>query len=340
MKLKFYTASLLTILTGISLAHAQVLPQAAYIQPRADKSVLTDVIQTAQGFVVAGERGHILTSADGMTWQQAAVPVQANLNSVYFIDGQQGWAVGHDVSILHTADAGKSWQIQKFAPDLDKPLFDIVFQDEKNGLAIGAYGLTLRTVDGGSTWVQEYHDELANPDDQAVLAELKQTDPQAFQDEVNSVLPHLNRMINTDSALYLVGEGGLFATSRDFGKSWQRHESFYQGSLFGIARSKAGTLVVAGLRGHAFVSRDDGQTWQQLDVGVSATFNSVTATDDGFLLAGNSGNLLLSRDDARTFTAVAQVDGKAVLNALKTNDKIIVVSEMGIRHNDVTAGKR
>ncbi len=340
MKLKLYTASLCLAFSVSSAIHAQVAPQAAYMQPRADKSILTDIIKTDAGYVVAGERGHILLSTDGATWQQAKVPVQSNLNSVFFVNNQQGWAVGHDVTILHTTNGGQEWQLQKFAPELDKPLFDIVFKNGSEGLAIGAYGLTLRTQDAGATWVQEYHAELANVDDQAVLNELKTSDPAAFEEEANSVLPHLNRIVRVGETLHMVGEGGLYARSNDFGKSWQRHESFYQGSLFGIARGSTGTLVVVGLRGHAFVSRDDGQTWQPLSLQVAATFNSVTATQDGFVISGNSGSLLVSKDDAVSFDAIQQPDGKAVLNALRDAERLITVTEVGIRQNEVTAGKK
>lgn len=340
MKLKLYSAPFV-LAVGLSCAiHAQVAPQAAYMQPRADKSILTDIIKTDTGYVVAGERGHILLSTDGLAWKQAKVPAQSNLNSVYFFNNQQGWAVGHDVTILHSMNGGQDWQLQKFAPELDKPLFDIVFKNEKQGLAVGAYGLTLRTDDGGVTWVQEYHAELANVDDQAVLNELKTADPAAFEEEANSVLPHLNRIVKSGETLYLVGEGGLFARSDDFGRTWQRHESFYQGSLFGIARGTTGTLVVVGLRGHAFVSRDDGQTWQPLSLNIAATFNSVTATTNGFVISGNSGSLLVSQDDAASFQAIKQPDGKAVLNAYRDDDRVIAVTEVGIRQNEVTAGTK
>ncbi len=340
MKLKFYTVTLAAALVCSYTAGATIAPQAAYMEPRVTMSVLTDVIQTSAGFVAVGERGHILLSTDGKQWQQSKVPVQSNLNSVFFLNEKQGWAVGHDVTILHTNDGGLTWELQKFVPELDKPLFDIVFQDEQNGIAVGAYGLMFRTHDAGKSWTQEYHAEIANADDFAALQELKQTDEAAFLEEVTSVLPHINRILLDGQLMYMVGEGGLFAKSTDFGVTWQRLPEFYQGSLFGVAQSNQGMLMTAGLRGHAFISRDFGNSWQQVPLPSPATLNSVTATTDGFLLTGNSGSVFLSVDQGSTFTAIKQPDGKAVLNGLLLDGQLLLVTEVGIRQSDITAGKQ
>lgn len=340
MKLKFYTATFAASLVCSVAVNASISPQAAYMEPRVTSSILTDVVQTSAGFVIVGERGHILTSPDGKHWQQAAVPVQSNLNSVFFINEKQGWAVGHDVTILHTVDGGLTWQLQKFEPELDKPLFDVVFQDESNGIAVGAYGLMYRTKDSGKTWTQEYHAEIATPDDFASLQELKQTDEAAYQDEVASVLPHINRVLLDGQLMYMVGEGGLFAKSTDFGLTWQRAPEFYHGSLFGVAQNNQGVLMTVGLRGHAFISRDFANSWQQVSLPSPATLNSVTPTHDGFLLTGNSGSVFLSQDQGNTFTAIKQPDGKAVLNGLMLDGQLLLVTEVGVRQSDAMAGKQ
>lgn len=339
MKLKFYTATFVTTLLCSGLVSAEITPQAAYIEPRVTASILTDIVRTSAGFIIVGERGHILISADGETWQQAQVPVQSSLNSVFFVNEKQGWAVGHDVTILHTVDGGQTWQLQNFQPELDKPLFDIVFQDDLNGVAVGAYGLMYRTSDSGKTWVLEYHAELANADDFAALQELKETDEAGYQEEVSSVLPHLNRMLVDGQQMYVVGEGGLFAKSTDFGRTWQRSPEFYHGSLFGIAQNSHGVLMTVGLRGHAFISRDFGNSWQQVALPSPATLNSASATTEGFLLTGNSGSVYLSSDQGSTFSSVKQPDGKAVLNGLLIDGKLLLVTEVGVRHSDLMAGK-
>jgi photosystem II stability/assembly factor-like uncharacterized protein len=316
-----------------SPALAQTEPQAAYQLPRAVHSVLTDIVPVGNKFwMAAGERGHILQSLDGQTWQQMPVPSQSNLNSIYFADANHGWAVGHDASILHSKDGGASWQIQQFLPELDKPLFDIYFKDPLHGIAVGAYGMFYRTSDAGKTWTNEFHLELASADDQQLLAELKETDPEGFAAEMSSVLPHFNRLFADGTTLYMVGEAGFFAKSNDFGLTWQRQSEFYNGSLFGITRTKALSLIAVGLRGHVFRSIDQGMSWQQIEVPSPSTLNSVINDQNGRVyLLGNAGTLLFSDDDGLTFAEMNQQDGKAILNAVVIADQLVLATEAGIK---------
>ena len=65
--------------------------------PLASKSLLLDITKVGDRKLAAvGEHGHILLSSDAVNWQQANVPVQTTLTSVFFIYEQLGWAVGHD----------------------------------------------------------------------------------------------------------------------------------------------------------------------------------------------------------------------------------------------------
>jgi photosystem II stability/assembly factor-like uncharacterized protein len=329
------------ILSGLGLccllwpaaAAEQDKPQAAYLLPRAVNSVMTDIIPVAdQFYMAAGERGHLLKSTDGLQWEQKPVPLNSNLTSVYFADAKHGWAVGHDASILHSHDGGESWQIQQYLPSLDKPLFDVVFLDAQQGIAVGAYGMFYRTHDGGKHWQTEFHPELASADDQMLLAELKETDPESYAAEAESVLPHFNRLYRDGQTLYMVGEAGFVAISQDFGISWQRLPEFYNGSLFAIARTPAKTLLVAGLRGHLFRSVDQGLQWQQIQLPSPATINSVSVSPDGAVYAtGNGGTLLVSRDDGQSFSAIPLDEGKAVMQIVAIGAQLVLATEAGIK---------
>ncbi len=320
------------LLTPVVAEAKQAEPQAAYQLPMAGKSLLTDIIDVQGAALVAvGERGHVLVSQDGEQWQQATVPVQANLNSVYFLTKQLGWAVGHDASILHSVDGGLNWQLQHFAPETDKPLFDIFFFDSQSGIAVGAYGLFYRTQDGGASWQQEFHTELLTEDEQDYLAELQDSDPELFAIEQGAILPHFNRLYADGNVLYMVGEAGFVAKSSDLGHSWTRLEAFYNGSLFDITRSAQMSLMAVGLRGHAFKSTDLGLTWQQLELPQSATINSAFSDAVGRLyLVGNAGSLLISHDDGVSFSDNSQANGKAIVNGLVWQDKLLLVTETGV----------
>ncbi|MBV2129813.1 WD40/YVTN/BNR-like repeat-containing protein [Arsukibacterium indicum] len=307
--------------------------KAAYMVPMADKSLLTDVQKVSNNFFVAvGERGHVLLSNNGTDWQQAAVPVQSMLTAVYFVDEQNGWAVGHDAVILNTRDGGNSWQLQQFLPEDDKPLLDVYFRDKQHGIAVGAYGLFYKTNDGGNSWQQELFIELAAEDDKEYLLDLQQSDPEIYRAELSSILPHFNRLFVDGNTVYMVGEAGFIAKSGDFGVSWQRLEEFYNGSLFDLHRTPDMSLLAVGLRGHVFRSEDNGQSWQQIELADSATLNSVFSDAGGNIyLAGNSGTLLQSEDDGLNFTERSQADGKAILNGVVHGNELLLVTEVGIK---------
>lgn len=320
------------LLVAVSPVHASDKPEAAYQLPLVANSVLTDIVRLANGhFVAVGERGHIIQSSDGANWQQTQVPVQASLNSVYFVDDSHGWAVGHDATILATIDGGNSWVLQQFLPELDKPLFDVFFKDRLNGFAVGAYGLFYATQDGGRSWQQVWHASFANAEDSQMLAELKETDPEGYQQELSSVLPHLNRLVMRNQTVYLVGEAGFWATSQDFGLSWQRQPEFYNGSLFAIEQTASGALIAAGLRGHAFRSIDNGQQWQPIALPSPATLNSVQTLGTEVWLFGNGGAIFHSTDDGVNFSLVPQTTGKAVLNGVPKGEDLLLVTETGIK---------
>ncbi len=329
----FCSLSLLGLLVQTSVAADVSSLPSSVKAPLASKSLLLDITDIAQEKLVAvGEHGHILLSTNGQEWQQANVPVQTTLTSVFFFGKQLGWAVGHDATILHTKDSGLTWQVQQYKPELEKPLLDIVFKSPLEGIAIGAYGLFFRTLDGGKTWQSEFHDEFLLPDDVDYLAELKQEDEEAYLDEASSILPHFNRLAIDGRTLYMVGEIGLIAKSNDFGANWQPFDEIYQGSFFDLARTQKGNLLVAGLRGHVFRSLQNGTPWQKRATGTTALINDIVLADNNriFLLA-NNGALLESVDDGLNYRLHIQKDGKALIAGVWFNGKLIVVSDVGIK---------
>jgi len=301
--------------------------------PLAAQSLLLDITLAGESRIVAvGERGHVLTSIDATTWQQANVPIQSTLTSVYFLNSLLGWAVGHDASILHTSDGGNNWHIQQYLPSLEKPLLDVLFKDKNNGIAVGAYGQFFRTIDGGKNWSTEFHDEFLLAEDAEYLNELKLEDEEVYLDERASILPHFNRLFRDGRTLYMVGEIGLIAKSNDFGKTWQSFEEIYQGSFFDVTRTREGTLLITGLRGNVFRSLQNGITWQGIKTGNVSSINSIVLGDNGTIyLLGNNGVFLISKDDGKTFISRTQDDGKPLIAGVWFNGKIIAVSDVGIK---------
>ncbi len=69
------------------------------------------------------------------------------------IVGTHVWIVGFPGIILHSSDAGVTWEEQ--AGGAKNALFAMDFVDDKTGWIVGRYGLVLHTKDGGATWTPQ-----------------------------------------------------------------------------------------------------------------------------------------------------------------------------------------
>lgn len=328
---KTIAAILTTLLIGS--AHAAMSPEPALMAPLAEKSLLLDIQNVSDSFLIAvGDRGHILKSFDGKSWSQSPVPIQSALTGVFFINAKLGWAVGHDASILRSTDGGNTWAIQQFLPSKEKPMLDVLFKDEQNGIAVGAYGMFYRTTNGGKTWEEQFHDEFLHVDDVDYLNDLRIEDEEAYYDERSSILPHFNRIVRDGRTLYLAGEMGLIAKSNDFGDTWETYNAIYQGSFFDMERTQKANLIVAGLRGNVFRSLRNGTPWQHIKTNTTALINDIVLTDDDrILLLGNNGALLISDNDGVDFRFRPEPDGKALIAGTWFKGLLVAVSEIGIK---------
>jgi photosystem II stability/assembly factor-like uncharacterized protein len=294
--------------------------QPAEIMPRAERALLLDAVQTQAGFFVAGERGHVLTSSDGRKWKQLPIPTRSALTSLATADGQV-WAGGHDGVILHSADNGQKWQVQRLDPyflepgtdpadrDLQQgaPILDVLFSDAQHGLAVGAYSLMLKTADGGATWTSVQ--ALPDTGDEGPAPEIVASDSGVFDaadlelgDEAN---PHFNAVARTASgALAVVGERGTFLRSRDDGVTWEKRDFPYGGSLFGVLAWEDDHILAYGMRGNVYESSDLGSTWTKVDSGVATNLlGGIALPDGGAVLVGSNGTVLTRNAGSSPFAA-------------------------------------
>lgn len=321
MKIPVRSALLLSLLSAvlpaISMAQDTPAPLAlnrpALMSPKAKNLALLAITRAGNRLVASGERGTVLYSDDGaLSWQQAAIPTNASLVALRFIDDKRGWAVGHMGLVLHTEDAGKTWvkqfdgiqaaqvaleaaqksgdekriaQAQALVADgPDKPFFDLCFLNEKTGFIVGAYNLAFRTDDGGKTW-QDWSPHIDNP--------------KGF---------HLYAMAKAGDSFYVVGEQGLLLRSDDNGQSFKAQPSPYKGTWFGLTPMRNGGLVLYGLRGNAFISQDKGKTWKALDTGLPVSISAAIELEDKRLvLANQAGQVLIGNADGTGLTALPKI---------------------------------
>ena len=299
---------------GATAEFRDPLDQPAAPSRLAATSPLMAVARAGDRLVAVGHRGHVVTSTDGgASWLQSQVPVSSDLVGVCFPTGEEGWAVGHDGVVLHSSDGGRSWQKQldgraaaqialthyeKLAKadagrdkrisqalqdakrlvqeGADKPFLDVWFENRSVGWVIGAFNSIFHTVDGGKTWVP-WLDRTDNPD-----------------------AMHLRAIRGDAKRVFIVGERGLIL------RLDRREERFvagakpYPGTYFGVLLA-AERIVAFGLAGNAYVSGDDGSTWQKLESRVSSPLTGGTVLTDGrLLLVSQGGDVLRGARDSNS----------------------------------------
>ena len=314
----------------------------------AQHRLITSLARAGDDAVVAvGQRGHVLRSTDeGRTWVQAKVPVSSDLTAVQFVDARIGHAVGHDGVVLRSIDGGTSWtkvldgreanrlvleqmkrKVEAGGSDADrklldeatrnvelgpdKPFLDLWFANANEGFVVGAYNLILHTADGGKSW-QPWFDRTDNPK-----------------------LLNLYSIRSVAGTLFIAGEGGLLLKFETATQRFSGIASPYKGSWFGLLGTSAGVLAF-GMRGNAFLSTDQGQSWRAVDTGMVASITAGDVVPDGrVLLADQAGNLALSRDGGRTFRRVALPSPAPLAAVAILPGSVVLGGPRGLRRIDL-----
>ena len=312
----------------------------AKMTPLASKGLLNGIASAGSRIVAVGERGRIVYSDDkGKSWIQSKVPLSEDLTAVYFPTPKQGWIVGHDGVVLHSADGGISWTKQldgygacramdKYykahpvagsTPEAEKlrgdiqfminqgpvyPFLDVWFENESVGFIVGAFNLIFRTEDGGKNW-EPWYDRTDNPGDL-----------------------HLYAIRPVGKDLYISGEQGLVLKLDPRTKRFRLLKTPYNGTFFGII-GKPGSLIAFGMRGNIYRSRNDGAKWEKINIDVqSAILGGTLKTDGSIVLVSQEGNVLVSRNGGESFAEVKRASGLGIPahGAVLTDDSTLVIA--------------
>ena len=207
------------------------------------------------------------------------------------------WVVGYWGKILHTADRGKTWELQ--TSGADKPLYSVKFINEKQGIITGREGAILRTDDGGKTWIK------ATSGTKHHLISVAYADPQniwavgdfgtiihspdggkTWRDKSLNTWPaeQLNKFLrpeeNPDLVLnrvyfydaqqgWIIGEFAHILHTKDGGLTWQPQENFLEEIptstyWYDIKFRDMAQGWIVGLAGTTLHTGDGGQSWRKV----------------------------------------------------------------------------
>jgi len=282
----------------------------------AEQSLLLDIARSGERLLVAGEQGHILYSDnDGQTWIQADVPVSLAITSVAFADSGNAWATAHDGFLLHSADNGSTWQVKLSGSDVAKLSVG----------AIEAHIEVLQSALADATPETREDAEWALEDGQFALEEAMA----AIDDGMTA--PMLRVWFANNSDGYALGAYGVFLRTDDGGETWvaesDRLDNPDKYHLYDIARSSAGTLLVAGEAGTLLRSLDNGDSWVRIEsIYPGSFFGAVAASDGSLLIFGLRGNVFRSTDQGESWAPVETGDQRTLMCGSASEDGSVVLA--------------
>jgi photosystem II stability/assembly factor-like uncharacterized protein len=311
------------------------------IQAKAPDKVFLDAIARAGNRLVAGgEHGVIITSDDnGLSWAQAAVPVNVEITAIAFTSPAQGWAAGQYGVILHTKDAGATWQIQLnglqanqltlaaaqaavaagdpspgtplamkraghfISGGADKPFLSIWAQNPQDAIVFGAYRLAMKTTDGGAHWTD-------------------------WSLHVGDAFSHnLYDVATVGNQLYIAAETGLVFRSTDGGQSFAELAPPGNATLFGVIGTGDHNVLVFGVAGEAALSQDGGKSWNAISFGTSDNLIAATKLRDGSIVVANEdGRLYRSVTAGQSFLPLRFAAPMAVFDLAQAPDGSLILA--------------
>jgi len=255
-----------------------------------DYSVLLPVERIVQLFAAWNLPTNLLVVSSGVvrappetTWRKQASGTSSILFSVYFAaDGQRGWAVGANSTILATQNGGETWRMQA------TPLKGTAFRP-------------VRVVaDGTRGWV------LANEDTLTVLTTKNGGETWHVQRTPYKFYCFGECLhFSADGRLgWVVGDDGAIFASQDGGETWRKQASGTSRNLTSVyfaADGQRGWAV--GSTGTILATQNGGETWRKQASGTSSMLFSVYFAADGQRgwAAGYDNTILATKNGGETW---------------------------------------
>ncbi|MBF5094169.1 hypothetical protein F1643_06415 [Azospirillum sp. INR13] len=134
-----------------------------------------------------------------------------------------------------------------------------------------------------------------------------------------------------DGEVYIAGELGLLMRFDRASRRFVAVPTPYEGTYFSMAVD-GDTLVVAGLRGNAFLSRDRGRAWTRLDTRTTASIAAVSQMEGGrFALLAQNGGVLVADRDGRITPAGAPLGRSSYALAVAAGGAVAIGTDAGVK---------
>jgi photosystem II stability/assembly factor-like uncharacterized protein len=268
------------------------------------------------------------------------------LNSVCFVDANNGWVVGSGGTIFRTSDSGATWTKQTCGTTRD--LRAVYFRDGATGWAVGGnpvvgvgpIGVVYKTTNGGQTWgaqasnvsgvLYSVHFVDANTGWAVGGGWSDGTNPPSYISTIVKTIDggatwsyQMNQIFQTSNqprsvffidanSGWAVGDNGTILKTTDGGQNWISKTSGTTSDLNSVqfVNSQIGWAVVAENLGDVIKTTDGGESWFTQDIAVQGFFHSLDFIDaqTGWVVGEQSSDGVVFRtsDGGATWSKYAQ----------------------------------
>jgi photosystem II stability/assembly factor-like uncharacterized protein len=260
------------------------------------------------------------TTNGGINWNLSYLDVNINgLNSVYFIDNKNGFAVGskristyNNGIILRTSDAGLSWNIDSVS--FTRSISNIHFADKKRGWLSAADGVILRTTDSGITWLPAFagtdfyfldvsFSDLKKGIAVGLLGTISRTTDggETWSSERSGLTKTLNDVSFINSNIGMTTGSNVIMRTTNGGTLWEVATSPTTG-IKKIIMTDTSSATVLGSQ--LFRTTNLGDTWFSLPSPGNTIYNAFQILNDNtIILVGNYGRIYKTEDGGATWIA-------------------------------------
>lgn len=272
-------------------------------------------------------------------WTLQKSGVFSRLNSVYFIDKNNGWAAGANGALLVTKDGGNKWVREKLTGDfLKENIRDIqLWNSEGAGIllgehqTVGARGFSNQAEKAFMVSRECYADPWVTSNiileqkkkSQKIEPKIENEDPAAKNKTPVPVLTTLlvKFYFSNDEIGWACGEVGTILKTVNSGREWKKLEPITEKLLYDVTSFNKNVYSI-GAAGTIIKSENVGRSWTVLSSGTTETLRSVHFTSElqGWIV-GTNGIVLKTADGGKSWQKLPPPTTETLLSCWFFNDK-------------------
>ena len=243
------------------------------------KKLLMSLMMLLSIAIIGQENSKFTNRLSGAEWATIYTNPNGQIQKLFFVNANVGYAVGFNGTILKTADAGDNWSTQNSGVSVS--LNDVYFVNETIGYAVGSKGDTetvLKTTDGGTNWVRL---TLDNANDRRDFYGV------CFTDADNG---------------YVVGKWGTIVKTTDGGTNWTRRTG--SDHLLDITFVNSTTGFAVGNNTTILKTTDSGANWVEKNSGSTGIAEVFFSDESNGFVAGLANTLLKTTDGGENWATM------------------------------------